>query len=112
MKAVVYYKNRSPEVFQWTDVDAPACGPNQVLIKNEYISIEGGDLIAREIMPPERVPQIVGYQCAGEIVEVGAEVQDRWVGQNVVTLVTVEPVLERNSRERSAGLRHRTPGRH
>jgi NADPH2:quinone reductase len=88
MKAIVYYKNGGPEVFQWTDVDVLACGPDQVVIKNEYISIEGGDLIAREIMPPERVPHIVGYQSAGEIVEVGADVQDRWVGQKVVTIVT------------------------
>jgi NADPH:quinone reductase len=58
------------------------------VIKDKYISIEGGDLIAREIMPPERVPHIVAYQCAGEIVEVGADVQDRWVGQKVVTIVT------------------------
>jgi hypothetical protein len=67
MKALVYYKNGGPEVFQWTDVDVPACRANQVLIKNEHISIEGGDPIAREIMPPQRVPHIVGYRCAGEI---------------------------------------------
>jgi NADPH:quinone reductase len=70
MKAVVYHKNGGPEVFEYTDVEVPAVGPNEVLIWNEYISIEGGDLIAREVVPPERVPHIVGYQCAGEIVEV------------------------------------------
>jgi hypothetical protein len=53
MKALVYYKNGGAEVFQWTDVDVPVCGPNQVLIKNEYISIEGADLIPREIRPPQ-----------------------------------------------------------
>ena len=58
MKAMVYYKKGGHEVFQWTDVDVLACGPDQVVIKNEYISIEGGDLIAREIMPPERVPHL------------------------------------------------------
>ena len=46
MKALVYYKNGRPEVFQWTDVHGSACGANQVLIKNEYISVEGGDLTA------------------------------------------------------------------
>ena len=87
MKAVVYYKNGGPEVFEYTDVDIPAVGQNEVLIKNEYISIAGGDLIAREIMPPERVPHVVGYQCAGEIVEIGAQVRNRSTGQKVVTLV-------------------------
>ena len=60
-------------------------GPNEVRIKNEYISIQGGDLIAREVMPPERVPHIVGYQCAGEIVEIGAQVRKpdiaTWTGR-------------------------------
>jgi NADPH2:quinone reductase len=87
MKAVVYYKNGGPEVFEYTDVDIPTVGRNEVLIKNEYISIEGGDLIAREIMPPERVPHVVGYQCAGEIVEIGAQVRNQSTGQKVVTLV-------------------------
>jgi len=87
MKAVVYYKNGGPDVFEYKDVDIPTEGSNEVLIKNEYISIEGGDLVAREIMPPERVPHVVGYQCAGEIVEVGAEVRIRSIGQKVVTLV-------------------------
>jgi NADPH:quinone reductase len=89
MKAVVYYKNGGPEVFEYRDVDVPAIGPNDVLIRNEYISVEGGDIIAREVMPPVRVPHVVGYQCAGEIVEVGAEVRDRKVGQKVVTTVSL-----------------------
>ena len=89
MKAVVYYKNGGPEVFEYKDVEVPAIGPSDVLIKNEYISIEGGDIIAREVMPPERVPHVVGYQCAGEIVEIGAEVRDRKVGQKVVTTVSM-----------------------
>jgi NADPH2:quinone reductase len=36
-----------------------------------------------------RVPHVVGYQCAGEIVEVGAQVRDRNVGQKVVTTVSL-----------------------
>jgi hypothetical protein len=51
------------------------------------ISIESGDLISREIVPPARVPHIVGYQCAGKIVKMGAWVRDRKVGQRVVTIV-------------------------
>jgi NADPH:quinone reductase-like Zn-dependent oxidoreductase len=65
MKAVVYYNNGGPDVLEYADVGNRAVGPNEVLIKNEYISIEGGDLIAREIVPPKRVPHVVGHQCAG-----------------------------------------------
>lgn len=87
MKAAVYYANGGPEVFKYEDVATPVCGPTEVLIRNEFISIEGGDLIARELIPLPKVPHVVGYQCAGEIIEVGSQVTDRKVGQRVVTIV-------------------------
>jgi len=51
------------------------------------VSIEGGDSISRESVLPASSAHIVGYQCAGEIIEVGAEVKNRSVGQLVVCLV-------------------------
>ncbi|GLU54684.1 quinone oxidoreductase family protein [Dyadobacter frigoris] len=86
MKAAVYYENGGPEVFKYEDMQDPICKANEVLIKIKSISIEGGDLINREIRPLPQVPNIVGYQCAGEIIKVGIEVKDRFVGQRVVSL--------------------------
>jgi len=83
MKAAVYDTNGGPEVLRYTDVDLPACGPDEVLIKVRAISIEGGDLLHRAQMAPETSGHIVGYAAAGEIVEVGAAVADRQVGQRV-----------------------------
>lgn len=87
MKAVVFDHNGGPEVFRWAEVETPTCGPTDVLIRNAFISIEGGDLISREIVPPPNVPHVVGYQSAGEIVAIGSDVTDRSVGQKVVTIV-------------------------
>ena len=87
MKAAVYYSNGGPEVFKYEDVADPECGPDEVLIRVERISVEGGDLVNREIRPLARVPHIVGYQCAGTVVEVGAQVRDREVGQRVVAVL-------------------------
>jgi NADPH2:quinone reductase len=86
MKAAVYYENGGPEVFKYEDVQDPVCKANDILIRIKSISIEGGDLINREMRPLIQVPNIVGYQCAGEIVEIGPDVKDRYVGQRVVTL--------------------------
>ncbi|WP_128911392.1 quinone oxidoreductase family protein [Granulicella sibirica] len=88
MKAAVYYENGGPEVFRVEDVPLPTCAPDGVLIKVSSISIEGGDQISRETVPPVNTPHIVGYQCAGEILEVGSEVRDRLVGQRVVCIVS------------------------
>src|SRR5471032_1251225 len=49
MKAAVYYSNGGPEVFRFEEIADPACGPKQVLIRVEAISIEGGDLVNREM---------------------------------------------------------------
>ena len=88
MKAAVYYSNGGPEVFRYEDVAEPECGPEDVVIQVEAISIEGGDLVNREIRPLARVPHIVGYQCAGTILRIGAGVTDRSVGQKVVAILS------------------------
>jgi NADPH2:quinone reductase len=87
MKAAVYYENGPPSVFRYEDVPDPTCHPNGVLIDVRAISIEGGDLLNRAMGPLASRPHIVGYQCAGVIREVGANVSDRAAGQRVVSFV-------------------------
>ncbi len=86
MKAAVIYENGPPEVLRYEDVADPECPDGCVLIDVEAISIEGGDLLARAGSPPPSVPHIIGYLAAGTIAEVGAGVEDRAVGDRVVTL--------------------------
>lgn len=86
MKAAVYYETGDPEVFRYEDVPDPVCGPAQVVIDVEVISIEGGDTLARRGGVLANTPHIVGYQCAGTIAEVGADVSDRKVGDRVVCI--------------------------
>jgi NADPH2:quinone reductase len=87
MKAAVYYENGGPEVFRFEEVATPICQPGEVLIEVAVISIEGGDLVNREIRPLARMPHIVGYQCAGTIIDVGAGVTERQIGQRVVAIL-------------------------
>ncbi|OBZ97142.1 NADP-dependent oxidoreductase [Pararhizobium polonicum] len=82
MKAAVYDNPGPPTVLRYTDVPDPVCGPQDVLIAVEAISIEGGDLINRR-STPQRSSWIVGYAAAGIIVAVGENVRDRRVGQRV-----------------------------
>ena len=87
MKAAVIYENGPPDVLRYEDVPDPECPDGCVLIDVEAISIEGGDLLARAESPPPSVPHIVGYLAAGTVTEVGAGVEDRAVGDRVVTLI-------------------------
>lgn len=84
MKAAVYYQTGAPDVFRYEQVADPTCGPGQVLIEVQAISIEGGDTLHRAGGDMASRPHIVGYQCAGVVREVGAGVSDRTVGQRVV----------------------------
>ena len=86
MKAAVIYENGGPDVLRYEDVPDPECPDGCVLIDVEAISIEGGDLLARAGSPPPSTPHIVGYLCAGTVVEVGAGVESPAVGDKVVAL--------------------------
>ena len=86
MKAAVYYENGGPEVLKYEDVPDPQCHPKGVIIQVEAIAIEGGDTLNRWRGPLMTKPHVVGYQAAGVIVEVGAEVTDLKVGQRVATV--------------------------
>jgi NADPH2:quinone reductase len=86
MKAAVIFENGPPDVLRHEDVPDPACLDGCVLLDVEAISIEGGDLLARSVSPPESAPHIVGYLCAGTVVEVGAGVESPAIGEKVVGL--------------------------
>ncbi len=86
MKAAVIYENGGPDVLRYEDVPDPECPDGCLVIDVEAISIEGGDLLHRAGSPPPSVPHIVGYLAAGTVSEVGAGVEDRAVGDRVVTL--------------------------
>lgn len=85
MKALVKWEAR-PGLWM-DDVPIPSIGPDDVLIKIGKTGICGTDIHiyswddwARRTVP---VPMVVGHEYAGEIVEIGANVRDRFVGQRV-----------------------------
>jgi NADPH2:quinone reductase len=84
VKAAVYYETGPPGVLRYEDVPDPTPGPADVLIRVEAISIEGGDTLNRAGGEMPASPHVVGYQCAGTIEAVGADVTDREPGQRVV----------------------------
>lgn len=83
MKAAVYSENGGPEVIRYVDVPDPQVKVNEVLVRNQAISIEGGDLVARARLKPPTRDHIVGYSSAGEVVAVGTEVTDLRIGDKV-----------------------------
>jgi len=85
MKAAVYYENGPPSVLKYEDVPDPSCAPNGIVIRVEAVSIEGGDTLNRQGGALMSKPHIVGYQAAGEVVQIGTEVKDFKLGDKAVT---------------------------
>jgi NADPH2:quinone reductase len=86
VKAAVYYETGSPDVFRYEDVPDPAPGVNDLLVKVEAVSIEGGDTLNRLGGEMSGTPHVVGYQCAGTVAAVGEQVTGFAVGDRVVTV--------------------------
>lgn len=86
VKAAVYYETGGPEVFRYEDVPDPVVGAGAVLVRNEVISIEGGDTLHRAGGDLGPLPHVVGYQSAGTVVDVGPGVSELTPGDRVVTV--------------------------
>jgi NADPH2:quinone reductase len=87
MKAAVYYENGGPEVFKYEEVPDPPLSPRGVRIDVQAIAVEGGDVLNRAGGALTSRPHVVGYNCAGTIRDVGAEVTDRKPGHRVTALM-------------------------
>jgi len=86
VKAAVYYETGAPDVLRYEDVPDPTVGPRDLLVRVEAISIEGGDTLNRLQGELASVPHVVGYQCAGTVLEIGTDVDGFAPGDRVVTV--------------------------
>jgi putative PIG3 family NAD(P)H quinone oxidoreductase len=89
MKAVVLDEFGGPEVLKLADVERPAPGPGQVLIRVAATSVNRPDLIQREgrYPPPKGESDILGLEIAGTIETLGPDAGDWSVGERVLALV-------------------------
>src|SRR4051794_26696658 len=92
MRAVVARGYGGPEILQIVEVDIPEPGVGQVRIKVEAATVNPVDLATRSgalvdagLMAPREITGI-GWDVAGEIEQLGPDVDGFTVGQKVVGL--------------------------
>mgnify|MGYP006359245183 CR=1 FL=1 len=56
-----------PEVIQWREVDLPAPGPGEVLIRHEAVGLSFIDTYLRTGLYPMRLPGGLGFEAAGVV---------------------------------------------
>ena len=90
MKAAVFSEQGGPDVLRYQDVETPTTGEDEVLLRVCAAALNRLDLKAREGRPEVApYPHIGGLDVAGEIVDVGPDVDGRRIGERIV----VYPVI-------------------
>src|SRR4026208_257599 len=86
MQAIVVRQFGAPEVLRLEELPTPQPAPDEVLIKVHSVSVNRTlDCIVRAGHYPVKVqlPQMLGADPAGEVVEVGIEVEEHRIGERV-----------------------------
>lgn len=83
MKAIRIHSNGGPEVLQYEEIDRPAPGPQQALVKIDAIGVNFIDIYFREGLYKTDLPFTNGQEAAGTVAEVGAEVSGLKTGDRV-----------------------------
>jgi NADPH:quinone reductase-like Zn-dependent oxidoreductase len=87
MKAAVIDRYGAPEVLQYADVDTPVIKPDQLLVKVYASSVNPIDWKIRQgllkLLTGSTFPLILGFDVAGEVVEVGSQVTRFKVGDAI-----------------------------
>ena len=91
MKALAFHEFGGPDKLKYEDVPDPKIKPNEVLVRVRACALNHLDLFVREGIPALKTPLPfwTGCDIAGEVTEVGAEVQ----GVKPGTRVAVNPNL-------------------
>lgn len=76
MRVAVIPRNGSPEVFRIQDRPVPEPGPGEVLVRVRAAGVNFADVLGRLGLYPDapKLPYVPGYEVAGTVERVGAEV--------------------------------------
>ena len=83
MKAIRMSRTGGPEVLEYVDMQDPLPGPDEAMVAVEAIGVNFIDTYVRRGTYPRRLPLIPGFEMAGTVEGVGAEVVNVEVGDRV-----------------------------
>jgi len=83
VKAIRIEETGGPEVLKYVDVEVGDPGEGQVRLKQTAIGLNYIDVYHRTGLYPVEPPLVIGMEAAGEVIAVGAGVEDLQVGDRV-----------------------------
>lgn len=90
MRAVTVTGPGGPEVLQWGEAPDPELGPGDVRVAVVAAGVNRADLMQRQgfYPPPPGASEIIGLECSGTVVELGSEVTQWAIGDQVCALLS------------------------
>jgi len=90
MRAVVFDRFGDESVLRVGEVDPPPLAPDQLRIRVRAAGVNRADLLQREgrYPPPPGASPILGLECAGDVIEVGADVRGWTRGERAMALLS------------------------
>src|SRR5262249_40218928 len=90
MRAVVFDQYGDESVLRIGEVDAPPLAPDQLRIRVRAAGVNRADLLQRQgyYPPPPGASTILGLECAGEVIEIGADVRGWTRGERAMALLS------------------------
>ena len=93
MKAMVIYKYGGADVLRYEDVEAPKIKPDELLVKVHAAGVNPIDWKIRKgmlkVISGNKFPMILGFDLAGEVLEVGSQVENFQVGDEIYGSLSV-----------------------
>jgi putative PIG3 family NAD(P)H quinone oxidoreductase len=89
MRAVVFDAPGDESVLRVGDAPRPQLGPHDLRIRVRATAVNRADLLQRQGMypPPPGASPILGLECAGEVIEIGAGVRGWVIGDRAMALL-------------------------
>ena len=81
--SIIINKTGGPEVLEVKNLKVGNPGPKEIKVKNIAIGINYIDTYNRSGLYPVELPSGVGYEAAGKVEEIGSEVSEFNVGDNI-----------------------------
>ncbi len=89
MRAIIFDEPGGAEVLARREIPAPLLGEGELRIRVAGAGVNRADLLQRRGLypPPPGASEILGLECAGEVLEVGPEVSGWTTGDRVMALL-------------------------
>ena len=89
MRTIVFDQPGDESVLRLGEAPAPALGPDDLRLRVRATALNRADLMQRQGMypPPPGASPILGLECAGEVIEIGANVGGWKSGQRAMALL-------------------------